>query len=137
VSQEKIYHFYLNNIDCVNNWNLVDSSAHHIVGHYLSNKNRILLHDLADSGDLWKRRIAIISTWYFIRNNHFTTTLDIAKILLNDTHDLIHKAVGWMLREIGKKDEAVLLLFLSEYARSMPKTMLRYATEKLNSFSDT
>ncbi len=130
--QEELYIFYLSNIDCVNNWNLVDSSAHHILGHYLWDKDRSMLTKLAASDVLWERIIAIVSTWYFIRQSDLEWTFKIAKVLLNDSHDLIHKAVGWMLREAGKKDEARLLSFLCDYAHQMPKTMLRYAMERLS-----
>lgn len=129
--QEEIYHFYLNNRAYVNNWNLVDSSAHYIVGHYLCDKDRSLLIELAKSSILWDRRISIVATWYFMRKSDTKTTFELATILLNDKHDLIHKAVGWMLREAGKKDETQLLQFLSQHAKQMPKTMLRYAIEKL------
>jgi len=129
--QEETCQFYLNNLEYVNNWNLVDSSAHLILGHYLWNKDRALLNDLARSELLWKRRIAIVATWYFIRNRDLATTFEIAQLLLQDKHDLIHKAVGWMLREAGKKDEAQLLEFLTQHGKKMPKTMLRYAMEKL------
>jgi 3-methyladenine DNA glycosylase AlkD len=130
--QEGLCAFYLNNLNRVNNWNLVDSSAHHILGHYLWNKNRSMLAKLAASEILWERRIAIVSTWYFIRKSDLEWTFKIAKLLLNDSHDLIHKAVGWMLREAGKKDEARLVSFLCDHAHQMPKTMLRYAMERLS-----
>lgn len=130
-----IYDFYSAQMAHVNNWNLVDASAHEIVGaylfHYTHDKN--VLINLAHSSNLWERRIAIIATWYFIRQSDTSWTYDIALFLLHDTHDLIHKAVGWMLREAGKKDEAQLLLFLNEHAQHMPRTMLRYAIEKLSS----
>jgi 3-methyladenine DNA glycosylase AlkD len=131
--QKEICQFYLKNLEHVNNWNLVDSSAHPILGHYLWDKDRSLLTKLAKSSVLWDKRVSIVATWYFIRKSDTRTTFEIAKLLLNDKHDLIHKAVGWMLREAGKKDETRLLYFLSEYAKQMPKTMLRYAIEKLTS----
>lgn len=131
IEQEKIYQFYMDNINHVNNWNLVDASAHLIVGAHLVKKSRKLLSTLAASNHLWERRIAIVSTWCFIKNNDFNTTIKIAKQLLQDKHDLIHKATGWMLREVGKKDEALLVAFLTEHAHQMPRTMLRYAIEKL------
>jgi 3-methyladenine DNA glycosylase AlkD len=129
--QEALCAFYLSKLDCVNNWNLVDSSAHHILGHYLWDRDRSMLTKLAASGVLWERRIAIVATWYFIRKADLDWTFRLAKLLLNDPHDLIHKAVGWMLREAGKKDEARLIAFLSNHANRMPKTMLRYAMERL------
>lgn len=124
-----IYHFYLNNIHHINNWDLVDSSAHLIIGPHPQNNN--LLLTLSRSQILWQRRIAIVATWHAIKQNNFTSTITIAKILLNDTHDLIHKAVGWMLREVGKRDNNVLEQFLDTYAAKMPRTMLRYAIEKM------
>jgi len=129
--REALYKSYLKHLKYVNNWNLVDSSAHLIIGaHLLDKKDKTLLTLLAKSNNLWERRIAIVSTWYFIRNNQLDWTIKIAKILLQDTHDLIHKSVGWMLREMGKKDEKVLVNFLAQHAHLMPRTMLRYAIEK-------
>lgn len=130
--KEKIYQFYLDNLQYVNNWNLVDSSAHWIVGAHLEKKNKDILLKLAQSSILWERRVAIVATWYFIRQNDLTWTLQVAHMLLEDGHDLIHKAVGWMLREAGKRDGAVLVNFLDEHAAKMPRTMLRYAIEKLS-----
>lgn len=127
---EKLYKFYMHNIRHVNNWNLVDASSHLIVGAHLYTKNKDLLLILAKSTILWERRIAIVSTWYFIRNNNLKWTFKLARILLKDTHDLIHKTVGWMLREAGKKDQLYLIEFLEQYAENMPRTMLRYAIEK-------
>ncbi len=127
-----LYDYYLYNLKYVNNWNLVDQSAHHILGAYLHQydyDNDILIK-LAQSDDLWERRIAIIATWYFIKKLDFGYTFAIAKVLLHDKHDLIHKAVGWMLREVGNKDIQMLRVFLGEYASTMPRTMLRYAIEK-------
>ncbi len=128
--QEKIYNFYLNNTSFINNWDLVDTSADHIIGSHLFDKDKSILYKLAKSKNLWERRIAIISTYHFIKNNHFKDTLKIAEILLKDKHDLIHKAVGWMLREAGKKDKSLLIKFLNKHYKSMPRTMLRYAIEK-------
>jgi 3-methyladenine DNA glycosylase AlkD len=128
--REKIYQFYLKNLKQINNWNLVDSSAHLIIGAHLLNQDKTILLTLAKSEIMWYRRIAIIATWYFIRNSNLEWTFKIAKILLNDQHDLIHKAVGWMLREAGKKDQEQLIKFLNQYATQMPRTMLRYAIEK-------
>jgi 3-methyladenine DNA glycosylase AlkD len=130
--KEEIYHFYTTNMNHINNWNLVDSSAHLIIGHHLFDRDRAFLEELALSKNLWERRMAIIATWYFIRKSDLDWTFKIAKLLLNDSHDLIHKAVGWMLREAGKKDEARLISFLSDHAHQMPKTMLRYAMERLS-----
>jgi 3-methyladenine DNA glycosylase AlkD len=124
------YNFYLNNIEHVNNWNLVDASAHHIIGAYLWDKEKDYLFTLTKSEILWERRIAIVATWYFIKNNELDTTFEIAKLLLNDKHDLMHKAVGWMLREAGKKDEKQFIDFLDCYIPQMPRTAVRYAIEK-------
>lgn len=129
--KEAIYQFYLTHMLHVNNWNLVDSSAHLIIGAHLFQQNRDLLADLSLSTNLWERRIAIVATWYFIRQSDLDWTFKIAKILLNDSHDLIHKAVGWMLREAGKKDESRLTSFLCEHANKIPKTTMRYAMERL------
>jgi len=127
-----IYNFYLSHTKYINNWDLVDLSAYHIVGAYLEKKDRRILYDLAKSKLLWDRRIAILSTFYFIRKGEFEDTILIAKILLHDTHDLIQKAVGWMLREVGKRGgEKEELIFLDKYAHKMPRTMLRYAIERL------
>jgi 3-methyladenine DNA glycosylase AlkD len=125
-----IYRHYLANTRYINNWDLVDSSASQIVGAYLEDKDRQVLYELADSADLWERRIAIISTFHFIRQNDFADTLRIAALLQNDQHDLIHKAVGWMLRELGKRDVNVEEEFLKSRYREMPRTMLRYAIER-------
>lgn len=129
-NKNEVYKFYIDNICQVNNWNLVDASAHLIVGAHLHDSDKEILFSLAKSSDLWKRRIAIVATWHFIKNNEYRTTMEIAEILLNDDHDLIHKAVGWMLREVGKKDVWILRDFLNRFASKMPRTMLRYAIEK-------
>jgi 3-methyladenine DNA glycosylase AlkD len=129
-NKEKIYNFYLKNTKYINSWDLVDLSAPKIIGDYLLNKPKSILSKLARSKSLWERRISIISTFSFIRNNNFKETLKIAKILLNDKHDLIHKAVGWMLREVGKRDLKIEEEFLKKYYKKMPRTMLRYAIEK-------
>lgn len=128
--KSRIFARYLSNTSVINNWDLVDLSAPHIVGQHLLNRDRRVLRKLARSGSLWERRIAIIATHRFIRNDQFQDTLDIAEILLNDKHDLIHKAVGWMLREIGKRDHACEEAFLRKHYPAMPRTMLRYAIER-------
>ena len=128
-SRKKIYEFYLKHRARVNNWDLVDSSAHKIVGPYLKDKPRDILFKLAESESLWDRRIAMMSCFYFIRNNDFDDALRVAEILVDDSHDLIHKAVGWMIREIGARDEGPALDFLRRH-QDMPRTMWRYATEK-------
>jgi 3-methyladenine DNA glycosylase AlkD len=133
-----IFNFYLKNIKNINNWDLVDLSAPKIVGDYLMRKKEgdtmscRLLYKLAKSNNLWKKRVAIISTWTFIKNNEFNETLKISKILIADKHDLIHKAVGWMLREVGKKDQKTEKGFLKKYYLKMPRTMLRYAIERFD-----
>ncbi len=127
----KIFKEYLKLVPkYVNNWDLVDSSAHLIVGKYLENKPRNVLYKLAKSKNLWEKRVAIIATAHFIRLKDFKDTLKIAEILLHGTHDLIHKAVGWMLREVGNRDQKVERKFLDKFAHVMPRTMLRYAIEK-------
>lgn len=125
-----IYKTYLDNRKYINNWDLVDLSAPNIVGDYLLNRDRKILYQFAKSNDLWEKRIAMLSTFTFIRNNLFNDSLKIAEILLNDEHDLIHKAVGWMLREIGKRDIKTEEGFLRERYKIMPRTMLRYSIEK-------
>jgi 3-methyladenine DNA glycosylase AlkD len=132
VLQNKLFQFYLKNLGYVNNWNLVDASAHLIIGQHLSNKSRAILLKLAKSKIMWERRVAIVSTWAFIKQDDLDLTLKIAHILLQDNHDLIHKSVGWMLRELGKRDEKTLRKFLDQYAEVMPRTMLRYAIEKFS-----
>lgn len=128
--KKTIYNFYLKNTKHINNWDLVDVSAHYIVGDYLYDKDKQILYELAKSQDLWEKRISIISTWFYIRKNRFIETLKIAEILLHDEHDLIHKAVGWMLREVGKKNLKAEEDFLKKHYKKMPRTMLRYAIEK-------
>lgn len=125
-----IYEHYLANTAYINNWDLVDVSVMHIVGPYLLERDKKPLFRLAGSSVLWERRIAIMATFHFIRQNHFEPTLELAEILLHDREDLIHKAVGWMLREIGKRDQGVEEAFLRKHYRVMPRTMLRYAIEK-------
>lgn len=131
--KQMFFQFYLDNIDSVNNWNLVDSSAHLIIGAHIYDKDRTILTELARSHKMWLRRIAIVSTWYFIKKSDITTTFEIAKLLLNDSEDLIHKATGWMLREAGKKDLDSLINFLESNKSKMPRTMLRYSIEKFSS----
>jgi 3-methyladenine DNA glycosylase AlkD len=133
--KKEIVKFYLDNIKQVNNWDLVDLSAPNILGAHLAVNNRAdrrrLLNRLAGSENIWERRIAIVSTHYFTRNGDFSETLKIAELLLHDRHDLIHKAVGWMLREVGKRDAAAEEAFLEKHCSIMPRTMLRYAIERL------
>ncbi len=131
-SKEKssIYKLYMGNSHRVNSWDLVDSSAPYIAGAYLWNKSRKPLYDFAAANSLWKRRIAIISTRYFIRKDAFEETLSISELLLADKEDLIHKAVGWMLREVGKRNHQIEVDFLRVHYKKMPRTMLRYSIEK-------
>ncbi len=124
------FDLYLNNTQHINNWDLVDVSAPHIIGHHLENRPRAILHTLAHSTALWERRIAILATFHFIRLKDFDDALRIAETLLDDKHDLMHKAVGWMLREVGKRDLAAEESFLQKHYRDMPRTMLRYAIER-------
>jgi len=130
--REKIFRVYLANTARINNWDLVDLSAPNIVGAHLETRSRAPLDKLAKSKSLWERRIAIVSTHWFIRRNDFDDTLRIAAALLDDSHDLIHKAVGWMLREVGKRDERVLERFLDTHSGVMPRTALRYAIERMS-----
>lgn len=128
--RDSIHRAYLAHTRYINNWDLVDSSAEHIVGPHLESGELKLLKRLARSNDIWERRIAIISTFHFIKQNEFGPTLRIARLLLKDSHDLIHKAVGWMLKEVGKRDRGVEDAFLKKHYREMPRTMLRYAIER-------
>jgi 3-methyladenine DNA glycosylase AlkD len=127
----EIYALYLQRLDRVNNWDLVDTSAPHIVGRHLADQSREVLFRLARSKNLWHRRVAILATQSFIRQNDFAHTLRLAELLRDDEQDLMHKAVGWMLREVGERDLVVLKKFLDQHADRMPRTMLRYAIEKL------
>lgn len=128
-TKESIYHCYLKNLRWVNNWNLVDLTAPNIIGNHLLNRERSRLYQLAKSKNLWARRIAIISTFQFIRQNQFDETLKITEQLFHDKQDLIHKACGWMLREVGKRDLKTLEEFLQQHYDIVPRTMLRYAIE--------
>jgi 3-methyladenine DNA glycosylase AlkD len=128
--KKRIYELYLKNTQFINSWDLVDSSAHHIIGAFLVDKSKEPLYSLAKSMNLWERRISIISTFYFIKHDKYTETLKISEILLTDEQDLIHKAVGWMLREIGKRHMPTEEKFLRKHYKRMPRTMLRYAIEK-------
>lgn len=129
--QRAIYRLYRRNLKSVNNWNLVDISAPRILGAYLLNRKRTQLYTLARSKNLWLRRVAVLSTFQFIQAGEFNDSLKLTKMLLTDSHDLMHKACGWMLREIGKRDVAVLERFLMRNHHQMPRTMLRYAIERL------
>ena len=129
--KHKLYSFILKHINAMNNWDLVDIAAPYAIGSYLEDKPRAVLYTLASSKNLWHRRVAVIATFWFIRRNDYSDTLKITSILMNDSHDLIHKACGWMLREIGKRDEKVLRAYLNDHAHHMPRTMLRYAIERL------
>lgn len=132
--KEDLFQFYISNLKHVNNWNLVDSSAHLILGAHVFDQqaSQDVLIQFAGSDVMWERRIAMVATWWFIRKGSLDLTPQIAKLLLNDTHDLVHKAVGWMLREMGEKDEGYLIQFLDQHASKMPRTMLRYSIEKLS-----
>ena len=130
--KKKVVDFYVSNLKHVNNWDLVDSSAPYILGNYLLDNDRSILYRLASSDNLWERRIAILSTFSFIKNNQYEDALNISEILIFDEHDLIHKAVGWMLREIGKRDIKTEEEFLLKHYHEMPRTMLRYAIEKFD-----
>ena len=128
--KQEIYDFYLENLAYVDNWDLVDNSCPYIVGDYLLHRNKDILFKYGKSSNIWERRVAIVSTLGFIRNNEFEPTIRMAENLLNDSHDLIHKACGWMLREIYKRDPEFLIKFLKSHVARMPRTMLRYAIER-------
>jgi 3-methyladenine DNA glycosylase AlkD len=129
-TQRCIFDIYLSNLDKINNWDLVDVTCRDIIGAFLLHKDRSILYELAERPHLWSQRVAIVSTWYFISRNQFTDTLQLSELLLSHKHDLIHKAVGWMLREVGKRDELVLEEFLDTHLKKMPRTALRYAIER-------
>lgn len=129
--RKELFDLYLRRHDRINNWDLVDRSAPYVVGAYLSDQPRKILYRLARSKNVWERRTAIVSTFYFIRQGEVDDTFKIARLLVKDRHDLIHKAVGGWIREAGKKDQAQLIAFLDEHAATMPRTMLRYAIEHL------
>ena len=129
-TKKRIYELYLKNTKFINNWDLVDGSAEYIVGDFLMDKSKKPLYSLAKSSDLWERRIAIMSSFHFIKRHEFSQTLKISRMLLSDEEDLIHKAVGWMLREVGKRHLPTEEKFLKEHYKKMPRTMLRYAIEK-------
>lgn len=135
--KKKLYDFYIKNVqnNNINNWDFIDISAPHLTGIFLFEKSdhgRSILLRYVKSQNLWLRRVAVLSTFYHIKQNKFDITIDLGKVLLQDEHHLIHKAVGWMLREIGKRDEETLLKFLDKYSKEMPRIMLSYATEKLS-----
>ena len=131
-NKQEIFNFYLQNSKQINNWDLVDLSAPNIVGEFLADKKRDIIYNLAKSNDLWEKRISVISTFTYIRKGEFKDTLRISEILLHDKHDLIHKAVGWMLREIGKRNKEILEDFLKKNYKNIPRTMLRYSIEKFD-----
>lgn len=132
--QKDIANLYINNTKYINGWDLVDISSHHILGKYvLEHENeKDILYKFAKSNNLWQQRISIVSTWIFIKEGKYEDTLKIAEILMNNKQDLIHKAVGWMLREVGKKDFDVEYNFLAKNYKKMPRTMLRYSIEKFD-----
>ncbi|QQR83464.1 DNA alkylation repair protein [Candidatus Peregrinibacteria bacterium] len=130
--KKTIVDLYLANTDFINNWDLVDTSAYKILGHWLLDKDRSVLRQLAQCNHLWNQRIAIVATYAFIRNHQFDDTIQLSEMLINHKHDLMHKAVGWMLREVGKRDQSLLESFLKKHHKTMPRTMLRYAIEKFS-----
>jgi 3-methyladenine DNA glycosylase AlkD len=130
--EKEWYDLYLKMAERINNWDLVDASAHIIVGQYLEDKDRSVLYKLAKENSLWKNRIAVVATWHFIRkNSDLKDILQLSEIMLTHKHDLMHKATGWMLREGWKKDAKQIEKFLDKFATQMPRTMLRYAIEKM------
>lgn len=131
-NKKQIFDFYLQNTKYINNWDLVDLSAEKIMGDFLLGKDKSIIYRLVKSKNIWERRIAIMTTFQFIKNNQLEHTLRVCKILLKDKHDLIQKAAGWMLREIGKRDQKAEEEFLKKYYKTMPRTMLRYAIERFD-----
>lgn len=134
--KENLHQWYLKHLPQVNNWNLVDASAHYLLGAHLTPKNSTFLDELIQSEVMWFRRIAVVATWHFIRNHEFEPTFDMVQQVLNDPEDLMHKASGWMLREVGKKNESALVFFLKKHVQEMPSTMRRYAVERLPSWKE-
>ena len=130
IQKEEIYQIYLSSFKYINNWDLVDVTCPHIIGVHLMDRDRSIIYEWAKSDDLWTKRIAMITNWWFVRKGDLREVFKVAKILLSDEHDLIHKAVGWMLREAYKKDEAKTNKFLKSHYKKMPRVMLRYAIEK-------
>lgn len=130
--RKSIFDFYLKHAERVNNWDLVDLTADKIAGAFLLDRSKAPLYRLVRASNLWERRIGVVATLHFIRAGHFDDTLALVEILMSDSHDLMHKACGWMLREVGKRDETVLESFLTKHCRRMPRTMLRYAIERLS-----
>jgi len=128
--REALYDFYCSRTGRINNWDLVDVTCPHIVGRHLETRDRSPLYRFAESPSLWERRIAIVSTFHFIRQGDFRDAIAIAELLLADPEELLHKATGWMLREVGKRDQSMLEAFLDEYVTVMPRTALRYAIER-------
>ncbi len=133
-NKKTIFDIYLSNTRYINNWDLVDLSSPNIVGSYIYNNNldKRILYDMIKTHDLWNTRIAILATFYFIKNKDYKDIIKMSEILIDDKRDLIHKALGWMLREVGKRDKTTLVKFLVKYFKKMPRTMLRYSIEKLN-----
>lgn len=131
--KEEIVNLYLKNTKNINNWDLVDNTAHKIIGaHYIKTKNPKIIKKLAESNHLWSERIAVVAQWSIVKTKEYALLLDLCEKFLTHRHDLMHKAVGWMLREAGKQDEAVLLGFLDKHCKTMPRTALRYAIERLS-----
>jgi len=130
--KQEIVKFYLSKTSRINNWDLVDLSSHQIIGNYHFSRDRKILYQLVKSSNLWEQRIAVVSTYYFIKKNDFNEIISFSEMLLYHKHDLIHKATGWMLREAGKMNLSILIEFLDKYHKVMPRTMLRYAIEKLD-----
>lgn len=133
-NKKTIFDIYLSNSRYINNWDLVDLSSPNIVGSYIYNNNldKRILYDMIKTHDLWNTRIAILATFYFIKNEDYKDIIKMSEILIDDKRDLIHKALGWMLREVGKRDKTTLVKFLEKYSKKMPRTMLRYSIEKLS-----